>query len=97
MSMPRNMTIGFGCAQPTQALADAYDAEGDVIRKKTTLLSTEEAIEIETAAKGDVAPVTETERAGTIANYILRPDKERRTGEITNPRTSGLSASRRYI
>ena len=28
MSMPRNMTIGFGCAQPTQALADAYDAEG---------------------------------------------------------------------
>ena len=62
MSMPRNMTIGFGCAQPTQALADAYDAEGDVIRKKTTLLSTEEAIEIETAAKGDVAPVTDDRR-----------------------------------
>ena len=33
-------------------------------------------------------PLRTTERAGTIANYILRPDKERRTGEITNPRTS---------
>ena len=81
MSMPRNMTIGFGCAQPTQALADAYDAEGDIIRKKTTLLSTEEAIEIETAAKGDVAPrYMTTEPVGTIANYISRPGKEENRG-----------------
>ena len=59
MSMPRNMTNGFGCAQPTQALADAYDAEGDMIRKNTTLLSKEEAVQIEVAAKGEVAPVTD--------------------------------------
>ena len=98
MSMPRNMTIGFGCAQPTQALADAYDAEGDVIRKKTTLLSTEEAIEIETAAKGDVAPVTD-DRTGWLQSQTISrsPGKDRRIGEIINPRTSGLSALRRYI
>mgnify|MGYP002086774477 CR=1 FL=1 len=97
MSMPRNMTIGFGCAQPTQALADAYDAEGDIIRKKTTLLSTEEAIEIEPRPKAMWHPLRTTEPVGTIANYISRPGKERRIGEIINPRTSGLSASRRYI
>ena len=52
MSMPRNMTNGFGCAQPTQALADAYDAEGDMIRKNTTLLSKEEAVQILYLAPG---------------------------------------------
>lgn len=50
MSMPRNMTNGFGCAQPTQALADAYDAVGDTKRKNVTLLSRQEAIDIELAA-----------------------------------------------
>ena len=31
------------------------------------------------------------------ANGGSSPGKERRIGEIINPRTSGLSASRRYI
>lgn len=58
MSMPRNLTIGFGCAQPTEALAEAYDKAGDMVRKNATLLSTEEAIRIEEEAKGSVSPVT---------------------------------------
>lgn len=40
-------------------------------------------------------PLRTTEPVGTIANYISRPGKERRIGEIINPRTSGLSALRR--
>lgn len=52
MSMPRNMTIGFGCAQPTAELGKAFDDAGDVVRKKATLLSSEEAIQIEEEAKG---------------------------------------------
>ena len=52
MSMPRNMTIGYGCAQPTKDLADAYDRAGDQIRKNATLLSNAEAVEIEKEAKG---------------------------------------------
>ncbi|MDR0348335.1 MAG: RagB/SusD family nutrient uptake outer membrane protein [Tannerella sp.] len=58
MSMPRNLTIGFGCAQPTAELAAAYDRAGDAVRKKATLLSTEEAIQIEEEAKGSVPAVT---------------------------------------
>ena len=53
MSMPRNLTIGFGVAQPSKSLAEAYDKAGDKIRKNATLLSSEEAIEIEKAAYGD--------------------------------------------
>lgn len=73
MSMPRNMTNGFGCAQPTQALADAYDAEGDIIRKNTTLLSTKEAIEIETAAKGTVAALTDDRTGWYNRKLYLAP------------------------
>ena len=94
MSMPRNMTIGFGCAQPTQALADAYDAEGDVIRKKTTLLSTEEAIEIETAAKGDVAPVTDDRTGWYNRKLYLAPgqrEENRGNNQPTNLRLIRLA------
>ena len=58
MSMPRNLTIGFGVAQPTKSLAEAYDKAGDKIRKQATLLSSEEAVEIEKAAYGEVDPLT---------------------------------------
>ena len=58
MSMPRNLTIGFGVAQPTQSLAEAYDKAGDTVRKNATLLSTEEAIAIEKEAYGEVSPLT---------------------------------------
>lgn len=58
MSMPRNLTIGFGVAQPTKSLAEAYDKAGDVVRKKATLLSTEEAVQIEKETNGSVSPVT---------------------------------------
>lgn len=58
MCMPRNLTIGFGVAQPTQSLAEAYDKAGDTVRKNATLLSTEEAIRIEEEAKGSVSPIT---------------------------------------
>lgn len=73
MSMPRNMTIGFGCGQPTQALADAYDRAGDVIRKKATLLSTEEAVAIEREAKGDVPPVTSDRTGWYNRKAYLKP------------------------
>lgn len=53
MSMPRNLTIGFGVAQPSKSLAEAYDKAGDEIRKHATLLSSEEAIAIEKEAYGD--------------------------------------------
>ena len=53
MSMPRNLTIGFGVAQPTKSLAEAYDKAGDVVRKHATLLSSEEAIQIEREAYGE--------------------------------------------
>ena len=58
MSMPRNLTIGFGVAQPTKSLAEAYDKAGDKIRKQATLLSSQEAVEIEKAAYGEVDPLT---------------------------------------
>ena len=40
--MPRNITYGYGINQPTQDLADAFNANGDSIRKAATLLTTEE-------------------------------------------------------
>lgn len=58
MSMPRNLTIGFGCAQPTVELAEAFDKAGDTVRKHATLISSEEAVEIEKEAKGAVSPIT---------------------------------------
>lgn len=87
MSMPRNMTIGFGCAQPTQALADAYDAEGDMIRKNTTLLSKEEAIEIETAAKGEVDPITD-DRTGWYNRKLYLAPGEREENRGNNQPTN---------
>lgn len=87
MSMPRNMTNGFGCAQPTQALADAYDAEGDIIRKNTTLLSTQEAIDIETAAKGTVAPLTD-DRTGWYNRKLYLAPGEREENRGNNQPTN---------
>ncbi|NOU61835.1 RagB/SusD family nutrient uptake outer membrane protein [Marinifilum caeruleilacunae] len=40
--LPRNITYGYGINQPTQELADAFDAAGDIIRKEATLLTTDE-------------------------------------------------------
>lgn len=58
MSMPRNLTIGFGVAQPTKSLAEAYDKAGDIVRKNATLISNEEAVRIEEEAKGTVSAIT---------------------------------------
>lgn len=94
MSMPRNMTNGFGCAQPTQALADAYDAEGDMIRKNTTLLSKEEAVQIEVAAKGEVAPVTDDRTGWYNRKLYLAPgqrEENRGNNQPTNLRLIRLA------
>ncbi|AEK24368.1 Hypothetical protein Ccan_22530 [Capnocytophaga canimorsus Cc5] len=45
--LPRNITYGYGINLPTQELANAFDAAGDVIRKKATLLTTEEVYQLE--------------------------------------------------
>ena len=94
MSMPRNMTNGFGCAQPTQALADAYDAEGDMIRKNTTLLSKEEAVQIEVAAKGEVAPVTDDRTGWYNRKLYLAPgqrEENRGNNQPTNQPQNSLA------
>ncbi len=77
MSMPRNMTIGFGCAQPTQNLAEAYDKAGDAIRKKATLISNAEAVEIEKAAKGDDIPAITSDRTGFYNRKLYLKPGER--------------------
>lgn len=73
MSMPRNLTIGFGCAQPTQALAEAYDKAGDTVRKNATLLSSEEAVRIEEEAKGSVSPITSDRTGFYNRKLYLKP------------------------
>lgn len=73
MSMPRNMTIGFGCAQPTEDLAKAYDDAGDQIRKNATLLSNAEAVKIEKEAKGDVSPITSDRTGFYNRKLYLKP------------------------
>lgn len=45
--LPRNITYGYGINLPTQNLADAFDAAGDVVRKNATLLTTDEVYERE--------------------------------------------------
>lgn len=45
--LPRNITYGYGINLPTQDLADAFDAAGDMVRKKATLLTTEEVYKLE--------------------------------------------------
>ncbi|WP_372755323.1 RagB/SusD family nutrient uptake outer membrane protein [Labilibaculum sp.] len=45
--LPRNITYGYGINQPTQDLADAFDAAGDSVRKAATLLTTDEVYENE--------------------------------------------------
>lgn len=95
MSMPRNMTIGFGCAQPTQALADAYDAAGDTERKNATLLSRDEAISIEKAAKGENVPAITDDRTGWYNRklYLAPGEREENRGnnQPTNHRLIRLS------
>lgn len=50
MSLPRTLTMGFGCAQPTNLLAKAFDDAGDAIRKEASLISSSTAVQIEKAA-----------------------------------------------
>lgn len=61
--LPRNITYGYGINLPTKDLADAYDKAGDIIRKKATLLSTEEVyaneIPKEVLEEGDEAKIKE--------------------------------------
>lgn len=49
--LPRDITYGYGMNAPTQNLADAFDAAGDVIRKNATLLTTDEVYEREIPAE----------------------------------------------
>lgn len=88
MSMPRNMTIGFGCAQPTQALADAYDAAGDTERKTATLLSHDEAIAIEKAAKGEDIPAITDDRTGWYNRKLYLGPDEREENRGNNQPTN---------
>ncbi|MBS9768371.1 MAG: RagB/SusD family nutrient uptake outer membrane protein [Flavobacteriaceae bacterium] len=50
--LPRNITYGYGINLPTEDLAKAYDDAGDSVRKKATLLTTEEVYKNED--KGNV-------------------------------------------
>lgn len=80
--LPRNITYGYGINLPTQNLVDAFDAEGDVVRKEATILTTDEVYEIELAdlyqdladaiASGDQAAIDAAEAA-------LEEGKERLT------------------
>lgn len=73
MSMPRNLTIGFGVGQPTRELAEAYDKAGDVVRKRGTLISSEEAVEIELEVTPN-APAITGDRSGFYNRKLyLRP------------------------
>ncbi len=45
--LPRNITYGYGINLPTQNLVDAFDAEGDEVRKNATILPTQEVFDIE--------------------------------------------------
>lgn len=87
MSMPRNMTTSFSCAQPAQTLVGAYDTGGDAIRKKTTLLPTEETIEIETTAKSDVTPITDG-RTGWYNHKLYLVSGQREESRGNNQPTS---------
>ncbi|WP_101688945.1 RagB/SusD family nutrient uptake outer membrane protein [Dysgonomonas massiliensis] len=58
MSMPRELTIGFGVAQPTKSLAEAFDKAGDTVRKKATLIDSLEVTQIELAANPKAKPIS---------------------------------------
>ncbi len=47
--LPRNITYGYGINQPTQDLFEAFESQGDEIRRDATLLTTDEVFEIELA------------------------------------------------
>lgn len=62
--LPRNITYGYGINLPTEDLASAYDAAGDTVRKKATLLTADEVYELE-----DVNNILTTGTAEEIAAY----------------------------
>lgn len=62
--LPRNITYGYGINLPTEDLAAAFDTAGDTVRKKATLLTTDEVYENE-----DVDGVLTTGTAAEIAAY----------------------------
>lgn len=82
MSMPRSITYGFGVAQPTKALAEAYDKIGDVVRKNGTLLSSVEAAAIEEAEVKDISD----DRTGFYnRKSYLGPEERAKVGGNNQP------------
>lgn len=80
MMLPFGTTYGYGINQPRQALADAFDAAGDIIRKEATLLTVADL-----QAWESPADFTKLERNRTgyyNQKYYLKPAE--RSVEIRN-------------
>lgn len=80
MMMPYGATYGYGINQPRQSLADAYDAEGDIIRKSATLLTDADIKASESAA--DYAKLARNRTGYYNKKYYLKPAE--RAKEIRN-------------
>jgi hypothetical protein len=63
IAIPGPMEWGWGLNQPTQKLAAAFDAMGDVVRKKSSIISTDSIASLYVAA-GEAAPVMQNELTG---------------------------------
>ncbi len=82
MMLPFGSTYGYGINQPRQALADAFDAAGDVIRKDATLLT---AADLQTwEAPADFAKLARNRTGYYNQKYYLKP-AERSTEIRNNP------------
>jgi len=80
MMLPAGTTYGYGINQPTQNLADAFDAAGDVIRKAATLLTPADLALWESPA--DVLKLVHNNTGYYNQKYYLKPAE--RSVEIRN-------------
>lgn len=82
MMLPFGTTYGYGINQPTQSLADAFDAAGDVIRKEATLLTPADLQAWESPE--DYAKLARNRTGYYNQKYYLKPE-ERATQIRNNP------------
>jgi len=80
MMLPAGTTYGYGINQPTQNLANAFDAAGDVIRKAATLLTPADLALWESPA--DVLKLVHNNTGYYNQKYYLKPAE--RSVEIRN-------------
>lgn len=82
MMLPFGTTYGYGINQPRQSLADAYDAEGDAIRKDATLLTPADLQAWESAT--DYAKLARNRTGYYNQKFYLKP-ADRSTQIRNNP------------